>query len=238
MTQAVTLFALLELYKSGELVWRQRETFGEIEIMTADRHMSPLARQLGRAALLLARPGRRRRPRRGARGSRCRTSTRRSPSCATASARRELGIVLREVAGGYTFASDPEADVAVRRLLSKPRTPPLSQAQAECLAIVAYLQPVSRPEIARIRGVNSDSPVSTLEERGLIEEKGRSQFGAILYQTTPLFEKLFGLEDLDGAARLQGVRAERRGRRRSCATSSSRPASSARADFGTLRHLC
>jgi segregation and condensation protein B len=108
----------------------------------------------------------------------------------------ELGIVLRELAGGYTFASDPEADLAVRRLLSKPRTPPLSQAQAECLAIVAYLQPVSRPEIARIRGVNSDSPVSTLEERGLIEEKGRSQFGAILYRTTALFQKLFGLEDL------------------------------------------
>jgi segregation and condensation protein B len=108
----------------------------------------------------------------------------------------ELGIVLREVGGGYTLASDPEADVAVRSLLSKPRTPPLSQAQAECLAIVAYLQPVARPEIARIRGVNSDSAVSTLEERGLIEEKGRSQFGAILYKTAPLFEKLFGLEDL------------------------------------------
>ena len=106
------------------------------------------------------------------------------------------GIVLREVAGGFTFASDPEADTAVRRLLSKPRTPPLSQAQAECLAIVAYLQPVSRPEIARIRGVNSDSAASTLEERGLIEEKGRSQFGAILYKTTPLFEKLFGLEGI------------------------------------------
>jgi segregation and condensation protein B len=108
----------------------------------------------------------------------------------------DLGIVLREVAGGYTLASEPEADGAVRRLLSKPRTPPLSQAQAECLAVVAYLQPVSRPEIARIRGVNSDSPVSTLEERGLIEEKGRSQFGAILYRTTPLFEKVFGLADL------------------------------------------
>jgi segregation and condensation protein B len=107
-----------------------------------------------------------------------------------------LGIVLREVAGGYTFASDPEADAAVRRLLAKPRTPPLSQAQAECLAIVAYLQPASRPEIARIRGVNSDSPVSTLEERGLIEEKGRSQFGAILYRTTGLFEKLFGLANV------------------------------------------
>jgi segregation and condensation protein B len=109
----------------------------------------------------------------------------------------ELGIVLREVAGGYTLASDPEAEDAVRRLLAKPRTPPLSQAQAECLAITAYLQPVSRPEIARIRGVNSDSPVATLEERGLVEESGRSRFGAILYRTTPLFEKLFGLESLD-----------------------------------------
>jgi segregation and condensation protein B len=106
------------------------------------------------------------------------------------------GVVLREVAGGFTLATDPIAERAARRLLAKPRTPPLTQAQAECLAIVAYLQPVSRPEIARIRGVNSDSPVTTLEERGLIEEKGRTQFGAILYRTTPLFEKLFGLESL------------------------------------------
>ena len=84
-----------------------------------------------------------------------------------------------------------------RRLLSKPRTPPLTQAQAETLAIVAYLQPVSRPEIARIRGVNSESAVATLDERGLIEETGRSRFGAIIYRTTPLFEKLFGLAGLD-----------------------------------------
>jgi segregation and condensation protein B len=109
----------------------------------------------------------------------------------------EVGIVLRELAGGYTLASDPEADVAVRRLLSKPRTPPLSQAQAECLAIVAYLQPVSRPEIARIRGVSSESAVATLTERGLIEESGRSRFGAVVYRTTPLFERLFGLSGLD-----------------------------------------
>jgi segregation and condensation protein B len=117
-----------------------------------------------------------------------------------------LGVVLREVAGGYTFASDPEADAVVRRLLSKPRTPPLSQAQAECLAITAYLQPVSRPEIARIRGVNSDSPVATLEDRGLIEERGRTQFGAILYHTTPLFEKLFGLESLDALPDIEGFK--------------------------------
>jgi segregation and condensation protein B len=107
------------------------------------------------------------------------------------------GIELRKVAGGYTLAASPSTEDAARRLLTKPRTPPLSQAQAEVLAIVAYLQPVSRPEIARIRGVASDSAVGTLTERGLIEESGRSQFGAVTYATTPLFEKLFGLTGLD-----------------------------------------
>ncbi len=89
------------------------------------------------------------------------------------------GCVLREVAGGYALAAIPAAEDAARRLLAKPRTPPLTQAQAEMLAIVAYLQPVSRPEIARIRGVSSESAVGSLTERGLIEERGRTQFGAI-----------------------------------------------------------
>ena len=65
------------------------------------------------------------------------------------------------------------------------------------MAIVAYLQPVSRPEVARIRGVSSDSAVSSLTERGMIEESGRSRFGAVTYATTALFEKLFGLSGLD-----------------------------------------
>ena len=107
------------------------------------------------------------------------------------------GVVLRNVAGGWTLAADPVADDAARRLLAKPRTPPLTQAQAETLSIVAYLQPVSRPEIARIRGVSSESAVQTLSERGLIEESGRSRFGATIYRTTPLFERLFGLSGLD-----------------------------------------
>jgi segregation and condensation protein B len=107
------------------------------------------------------------------------------------------GIVLRRVAGGHALAAAPLAEDAARRLLSRPRTPPLTQAQAETLAIVSYLQPVSRPEVARIRGVSSESAVSTLTERGLIEESGRSRFGAVVYRTTPLFEKLFGLSDLD-----------------------------------------
>ena len=81
--------------------------------------------------------------------------------------------------------------------LAKPRTPPLTPAQAETLAIVAYLQPVSRPEIARIRGVSSDSATASLHDRGLIEEAGRSPFGAVLYRTTELFLKLFGLRSRD-----------------------------------------
>lgn len=107
------------------------------------------------------------------------------------------GLIVKEVAGGVTLATDPVAEAAAKRLLARPRTPPLTPAQAEALAIVAYLQPVSRPEMARIRGVSSDSATSTLLERGLIEESGRSQFGAVLYRTTPLFLKLFGLGSLD-----------------------------------------
>jgi len=106
------------------------------------------------------------------------------------------GLVLRELAGGYVLSTHPDAEPAARRLLARPRTPPLTPAQAETLAIVAYLQPVSRPEIARIRGVSAESAAGTLLERGLIEESGRSQFGAVLYRTTDLFLKLFGLHQV------------------------------------------
>jgi segregation and condensation protein B len=107
------------------------------------------------------------------------------------------GIQLRELAGGWTLASDPAAEDAARRLFSRPRTAALSPAQAETLAIVAYLQPISRPEITRIRGVSADSASATLLERGLIEEAGRSQFGAVLYRTGTRFLKLFGLRSLE-----------------------------------------
>jgi segregation and condensation protein B len=103
------------------------------------------------------------------------------------------GLLLRAVAGGYTLASDPLAEPAARALLTKPRLAALTPAALETLAIVAYLAPVSRPEIARIRGVNADSPVASLLDRGLIEEGGRSEFGAVTYRTTTLFLKVFGL---------------------------------------------
>jgi segregation and condensation protein B len=114
------------------------------------------------------------------------------------------GFVVRELAGGYTLTSHPDAEAAARRLLAKPRTPPLTSAQAETLAIVAYLQPVSRPEIARIRGVSAESAAATLLERGIIEEGGRSQFGAVLYRTTELFLKLFGLNAVSELPEIAG----------------------------------
>lgn len=107
------------------------------------------------------------------------------------------GIHLRELAGGYTFATGPQSEEAAKRLFSRPRAATLTPAQAETLAIVAYMQPVSRPEITRIRGVSADSAASTLLERGLIEESGRSQFGAVMYRTTTQFLKLFGLNAID-----------------------------------------
>jgi segregation and condensation protein B len=106
------------------------------------------------------------------------------------------GLRLRELGGGYTLATDPATEDAARRLFSRPRVATLTPAQAETLAIVAYLQPISRPEITRIRGVSADSAAATLLERGLIEEAGRSQFGAVLYRTATLFLKLFGLRSL------------------------------------------
>jgi segregation and condensation protein B len=107
------------------------------------------------------------------------------------------GIRLRELGGGWTLASDPPAEEAARRLLSRPRLATLTPAQAETLAIVAYLQPISRPEITRIRGVSADSAVATLLDRALIEAAGHSQFGAVMYRTTTGFLKLFGLRSLD-----------------------------------------
>jgi segregation and condensation protein B len=108
----------------------------------------------------------------------------------------ERGLIVKRVAGGITFGTDPICESAARALLSTQRIPPLTAAQAETLAIVAYLQPVARPEISRIRGVAADSATATLLERGLIEESGRSEFGAVLYRTTSLFLRLFGIDSL------------------------------------------
>ncbi len=116
------------------------------------------------------------------------------------------GIVLEHVAGGYAFRASADASEACSRLFEKPAEKGISQAALETLAIVAYLGPVSRPEIARIRGVNVDGVVSGLVERGLIAEGGRDdEFGAIRYRTTPLFERIFGLESLAALPRVDDI---------------------------------
>ncbi len=106
------------------------------------------------------------------------------------------GIVLERVAGGYAFRAAREAAEACARLVERPAQRSLSPASLETLAIIAYLGPVTRPEITRIRGVAADSAVAGLVERGLIAEAGREDGGAIRYATTPLFERVFGLGSL------------------------------------------
>ena len=125
------------------------------------------------------------------------------------------GIVLEQVAGGWAFRASREAAEACGRLFERPVERNLSQAALETLAVVAYMGPCSRPEIARWRGVAVDSVVAGLVERGLIAEAGRGELGAVRYRVTPLFERVFGLESLAALPRLDefgGDAEELRGR--------------------------
>ena len=112
------------------------------------------------------------------------------------------GIVLEQVAGGWAFRASRDAAEACGRLFERPVERNLSHAALETLAVVAYLGPCSRPEIARWRGVAVDSVVAGLVERGLIAEAGRGDLGAVRYRVTPLFERVFGLESLAALPRL------------------------------------
>lgn len=116
----------------------------------------------------------------------------------------DRGIVLREVAGGYRFATSPLAREVVEAYLLPPKTT-LSTPALEALAIVAHLQPVTRSEIEAIRGVNSDSVVSTLLDRGLIAEAGRKDVVGrpMQYKTTSSFLESFGLRSLDDLPELE-----------------------------------
>jgi segregation and condensation protein B len=120
------------------------------------------------------------------------------------------GIVLEQVAGGWAFRAAREAAAACARLFERPVERGLSPAALETLAIVAYLGPCSRPEIARIRGVAADSAVASLVERGLITEAGRENTpgGAVRYRVTPLFERVFELESLAALPRLEDLGGE------------------------------
>jgi segregation and condensation protein B len=114
----------------------------------------------------------------------------------------ERGIVLREIAGGYRFASAPDARDVVEAYLLPPKTT-LSPAALETLSIVAYQErdegPVTKTDIEAIRGVSADSVIATLLDRRFIEESGRKDVVGrpILYRTTPEFLEAFGLRSLE-----------------------------------------
>jgi len=122
-------------------------------------------------------------------------------SSALAELREELaagrhGIELREVAGGYTLAVLAQCADDVRRFAGVERPDDLSPAAMETLAVVAYLEPVTRAEVAEVRGVSSEWALRLLEERGLVEQRGRgdSPGAPILYGTSQRFLTLFGLK--------------------------------------------
>lgn len=109
----------------------------------------------------------------------------------------ERGIVVREIAGGYRFASSPAVRHVVEAYLLPPKTN-LSPAAMETLAIIAYLQPVTKAEIEALRGVNVDSVISTLLDKRFINEAGRRDVVGrpIIYKTTPEFLESFGLRSV------------------------------------------
>ncbi len=111
----------------------------------------------------------------------------------------DRGIRIREIDGSYQWVTDPENAIFIEKLCTPVRVRRLSQAALEVLAIIAYRQPVTRSEIDAIRGIKSERVLDGLENRGLIEEAGRSEGVGrpILYRTTREFLRLFGFRNLD-----------------------------------------
>ncbi len=109
------------------------------------------------------------------------------------------GFVLQRVAGGYRYQSHPDAAPYVERYVLEGQSARLSNAALETLSIVAYKQPLSRAQVASIRGVNVDGVMRTLVHRGLVAEVARDPGPgqAVLYGTTPLFLERLGIDSLD-----------------------------------------
>jgi len=118
------------------------------------------------------------------------------------------GIVLEEVAGGYQLRTPREHSYYVRKLLAA-KPPRLSRPLLETLAIVAYRQPITRPEIEQLRGVDSGGVIDTLLERRLIRVAGRKDAPGrpMVYSTTPEFLEVFSLKDLSSLPDLEEFRA-------------------------------
>lgn len=109
------------------------------------------------------------------------------------------GICLLKLDTKYQLCSKKEFINEIRAVLDLKRNAPLSQAAFEVLAIIAYNQPITKPYIEQIRGVDCSGVVSTLCQRGLVEEKGRLDVPGrpVLYGTTPDFLRCFSLSDLN-----------------------------------------
>lgn len=106
------------------------------------------------------------------------------------------GLEIVEIAGGFAMRTRADLEDVCDRLRQRPPEDRLSPAALETLAVVAYLEPVSRPDIGRLRGVSVDSTVASLVDRGLLEEAGRlASTGAMRYRTTRAFQERFGLRD-------------------------------------------
>lgn len=110
----------------------------------------------------------------------------------------DRGMRIEMIAGGFRMIACPEAKPYLEELSQRQKRNPLSPAALEVLAIIAYLQPITRTEIDEIRGVSSDSSLTTLLDRGLIAEVGRKDAPGrpILFATTKAFLIYFGLNDL------------------------------------------
>jgi len=120
---------------------------------------------------------------------------------------RPGGLVMVEVAGGYQIVTRPELHEWVRRLFHERTTQKLSVASLETLAVIAYKQPVTAPEIAEIRGVNTSGVLGTLVERHLVKVVGRKQVVGrpFLYGTTREFLERFGLNDLSDLPKVEDM---------------------------------
>jgi segregation and condensation protein B len=120
---------------------------------------------------------------------------------------RPGGLQMVEVAGGYQIVTRPELHEWVRRLFNERTTQKLSVAALETLAVVAYKQPVTGPEVAEIRGVNAVGVIGTLIERKLVKIVGRKQVVGrpFLYGTTREFLERFGLNDLSDLPRVEDM---------------------------------
>lgn len=119
------------------------------------------------------------------------------------------GVQIGRVAGGYQVATRPEYGPYVAKL-HKPERFRLSRAALETLAIVAYKQPVTRPEVEAVRGVNSDSAIDTLTQYQLVCEAGRKEAPGrpVLYRTTDSFLGHFGLNSVEDLPRIEAIPAD------------------------------